>query len=135
MNLIDEVAQSEKKRLAGDGKGPKRPELRVGMTVRVGVRIAEEGKKERVQEYEGDIVGMRGKGIGRTVTVRKISYGVGVERNFPLHSPVIAHIKVVKSGRVRRAKLYYLRKRVGKATQIREVGREEAQKKPGAEEN
>ncbi len=89
----------------------------------MGVRI-HEGKKERVQEFVGDIIGIRGKGIGRTMTVRKVSYGVGVERIFPLHAPVIAHVTIQKIGRVRRAKLYYLRKRVGKATQLREAGRE-----------
>jgi large subunit ribosomal protein L19 len=92
----------------------------VGDTIRVHFKIIE-GKTERVQVYEGICIGIRGKGLARTCMVRKISYGVGVERVFPLHSPKIARIEVVRRGRVRRAKLYYLRDRVGKAAKVKEL--------------
>ncbi len=95
------------------------PTIHVGDTVRVGVRIRE-GGKERVQPYEGTIIAMRNGGINETITVRKVFQGVGVERVFLLHSPRVADIKVIRRGKVRRAKLYYLRKRVGKATRIRQ---------------
>lgn len=95
------------------------PTLYVGDTVRVGVRI-QEGGKERVQPYEGTIIAMRNGGINETITVRRIFQGVGVERVFLLHSPRVANIKVIRRGKVRRAKLYYLRDRVGKATRVRE---------------
>ncbi|MBD2580214.1 50S ribosomal protein L19 [Oscillatoria sp. FACHB-1406] len=96
-----------------------RPEIFVGDTIRVGVRILE-GGKERIQPYEGTVIAMRNGGINETITVRRIFQGVGVERVFLLHSPRIANIKVVRRGRVRRAKLYYLRDRVGKATRIKQ---------------
>ncbi len=95
------------------------PTIHVGDTVRVGVRIRE-GGKERVQPYEGTVIGMRNGGINETITVRKIFQGVGVERVFLIHSPRIADIKIMRRGKVRRAKLYYLRDRVGKATRIRQ---------------
>lgn len=95
------------------------PDFLPGDTVRVSVRVRE-GEKQRIQVFEGVCIGRRGGGIGETFTVRKISAGIGVERIFPLHSPSIAQIKVVRRGRVRRAKLYYLRELVGKATRIRE---------------
>ncbi|XHU96451.1 MAG: 50S ribosomal protein L19 [cyanobacterium endosymbiont of Rhopalodia gibba] len=95
------------------------PTIHVGDTVRVGVRIRE-GGKERTQPYEGTVIAMRNGGINETITVRKIFQGVGVERVFLLHSPRIADIKVICRGKVRRAKLYYLRDRVGKATRIRQ---------------
>lgn len=95
------------------------PTIHVGDTVRVGVRIIE-GGKERTQPYEGTVIAMRNGGINETVTVRKIFQGVGVERVFLLHSPRIANIKIIRRGKVRRAKLYYLRNRVGKATRIRQ---------------
>ncbi|AOX01728.1 50S ribosomal protein L19 [Moorena producens PAL-8-15-08-1] len=95
------------------------PTIYVGDTVRVGVRI-KEGNKERVQPYEGTVIAMRNGGINETITVRRIFQGVGVERVFLLHSPKIANIKVVRRGKVRRAKLYYLRDRVGKATRIKQ---------------
>lgn len=95
------------------------PEFAPGDTVRVSVRVRE-GDKERVQVFEGVCIGRRGGGISETFTVRKISAGIGVERIFPLHSPSLARIEVVRRGRVRRAKLYYLRELVGKATRIRE---------------
>lgn len=95
------------------------PTIHVGDTVRVGVRIRE-GGKERTQPYEGTVIAMRNGGINETITVRKIFQGVGVERVFLLHSPRIANIKIIRRGKVRRAKLYYLRNRVGKATRIRQ---------------
>jgi large subunit ribosomal protein L19 len=95
------------------------PEFRPGDTLRVSVRVRE-GEKERLQAFEGVCIGRRGAGIGESFTVRKVSSGIGVERIFPLHSPNLADIKVVRLGRVRRAKLYYLRKLSGKAARIRE---------------
>ncbi len=94
--------------------------LRIGDLVRVHFTIIE-GKNERVQVYEGVIIAMKNSGLRKTITVRKISYGVGVERVFPLHSPRIQKIELVRHGRVRRAKLYYLRSRVGKAAKIVEL--------------
>ncbi len=95
------------------------PPFRPGDTVRVSVRVRE-GDKERLQAFEGVCIGRRGAGMSETFTVRKVSAGVGVERIFPLHSPTVARIDVVRAGRVRRAKLYYLRKLSGKAARIRE---------------
>lgn len=95
------------------------PTIHVGDTVRVGVKI-KEGNKERVQPYEGTVIAMRNGGINETITVRKIFQGVGVERVFLLHSPLVDNIKVMRRGKVRRAKLYYLRDRVGKATRIKQ---------------
>jgi large subunit ribosomal protein L19 len=95
------------------------PTFQPGDTVRVSVRVRE-GDKERLQAFEGVCIGRRGAGVSETFTVRKISSGVGVERIFPLHSPNLADIKVVRRGRVRRAKLYYLRQLSGKAARIRE---------------
>jgi large subunit ribosomal protein L19 len=90
-----------------------------GDTVRVHVKI-KEGDKERIQVFQGVVISKRKGGIGATFTVRKVSYGVGVERVFPTHSPIIDHVEVVTKGRVRRAKIYYLRKLRGKAARIRE---------------
>ncbi len=95
------------------------PDFRPGDTLAVQVRVVE-GEKERIQLFEGVCIKMHGGGITRTFTVRKISHGVGVERIFPLHSPRIAGIKVLRRGKVRRAKLYYLRERRGKAARIKE---------------
>ncbi len=95
------------------------PKIYVGDTVKVGVRI-KEGGKERTQPYEGVIIGMRGSGINSVVTVRRVFQGVGVERAFLLHSPQIESIKVIRRGKVRRAKLYYLRDLVGKATRLKQ---------------
>jgi len=97
----------------------KLPDLRPGDTVKVSVRI-KEGEKERVQPFEGVVIRKRGSGINATFTVRKVSYGVGVERIFPLHSPALDKIKVVTKGRVRRARLYYLRGLKGKAARVEE---------------
>jgi large subunit ribosomal protein L19 len=95
------------------------PIIYVGDTVRVGV-VIQEGGKERVQPYEGTVIGMRNGGINRTITVRRIFQGIGVERVFLVHSPRIATIKVIRRGKARRAKLYYLRDRVGKATRLKQ---------------
>lgn len=95
------------------------PPFRAGDTVRVNVRV-KEGDKERLQAFEGVCIARRGSGVSATFTVRKVSNGVGVERIFPVHSPMLAEITVVRRGRVRRAKLYYLRALSGKATRIKE---------------
>jgi large subunit ribosomal protein L19 len=112
MNTIDVV---ERPHLRDD-----LPDFRPGDTVRVHVRVVE-GERERVQVFEGIVIRRRGSKLSETFTVRKISFGVGVERTFPVHSPMLAKIDVVTRGRVRRAKLYYLRSRVGRrATKIKE---------------
>jgi large subunit ribosomal protein L19 len=95
------------------------PEIYVGDTVRVGVRIRE-GNKERVQPYEGVVIAKRHGGLNETITVRRIFQGIGVERVFMLHSPQVASVKVERRGKVRRAKLFYLRDRVGKATRVKQ---------------
>ncbi len=95
------------------------PPFRAGDTVRVNVRV-KEGEKERLQAFEGVCIARRGAGVSASFTVRKISNGVGVERIFPLHSPMLANITVVRRGQVRRAKLFYLRELTGKATRIKE---------------
>jgi large subunit ribosomal protein L19 len=95
------------------------PAFRSGDTLRVNVRV-KEGDKERIQAFEGVCIARRGSGVSESFTVRKISNGVGVERIFPVHSPMIADIAIVRRGRVRRAKLYYLRQLTGKATRIKE---------------
>lgn len=95
------------------------PDFRPGDTVRVHVKVIE-GNRERIQVFEGTVIGRRGRGINETFTVRRVSYGVAVERIFPVHSPRIDRIEVVRHGRVRRAKLYYLRERTGKAARIKE---------------
>ncbi len=95
------------------------PEIYIGDTVRVGVRISE-GNKERVQPYEGVVISKRHGGLNETITVRRIFQGIGVERVFMLHSPQVSSIKVERRGKVRRAKLFYLRERVGKATRVKQ---------------
>ena len=95
------------------------PPFRAGDTVRVNVRV-KEGDKERIQAFEGVVIARKGEGVSKTFTVRKISNGVGVERIFPLHSPMLESVSVVRRGRVRRAKLFYLRELTGKATRIKE---------------
>ena len=95
------------------------PPFRAGDTLRVNVRV-KEGEKERIQAFEGVCIARRGSGVSKTFTVRKISNGVGVERIFPVHSPMISDVAVLRRGRVRRAKLYYLRQLTGKATRIKE---------------
>lgn len=98
---------------------PEIPELRAGDTVRVHVRVREAGK-ERTQIFEGVIIARKHGGVRDTITVRKISYGVGVERTFPIHAPVVSQLEVVRRGKVRRAKLYYLRERFGKSARLKE---------------
>jgi large subunit ribosomal protein L19 len=111
MNKVDLV---EKPRLRED-----LPDFRPGDTLRVHVRVAEAGR-ERIQVFQGVAIARHGGGLRETFTVRKVSFGVGVERTFPMHSPTIARIEVLSRGRVRRAKLYYLRERRGKRARIRE---------------
>ena len=94
-----------------------RPELRPGYTVEVAVRVVE-GDKERQQKFRGEVINVRGGGLRATFTVRKVTEGVGVERTFPLHAPSVADIKVVKRAKVRRAKLFYLRRKTGKAARL-----------------
>ncbi len=111
MNIIDRIEQ----RMLTD----KVRDFRVGDTVKVMVRVVE-GAKEREQAFQGVVIKQNGKGITETFTVRKVSSGIGVERVFPIHSPNVTKIEVLRRGRVRRAKLYYLRDRVGKAARIKE---------------
>ncbi|MBN6185854.1 MULTISPECIES: 50S ribosomal protein L19 [Paenibacillaceae] len=113
-NVIREITQANIKQDI--------PSFRPGDTVRVHLKVVE-GQRERIQVFEGVVIKRRGGGISETFTVRKISYGVGVERTLPLHSPKIDKIEVVRYGKVRRAKLYYLRDRVGKAARIKEIRR------------
>ena len=111
--IIDEI---EKKQLRDD-----LPKFSPGDTVRVNIRVVE-GNRERIQAFDGIVIKRQGSGVKETFTVRKVSFGVGVERTFPVHSPKIDSIKVLKRGRVRRARLYYLRKLKGKkATKIKEL--------------
>ena len=95
------------------------PEIKVGSTVRVHVKIRE-GERERIQVFEGTIIAVKGSGVSSTFTVRLVSYGVGVERVFPVHSPNVAKVEVIRNGKVRRSKLYYLRDRVGKSAKVKE---------------
>lgn len=95
------------------------PQFNVGDTIRVDVNIRE-GERERIQQFEGTVIAKKGSGVSETFTVRRVSYGVGVERVFPLHSPNVKAVQVIRQGRVRRAKLYYLRDRVGKAAKVKE---------------
>ena len=113
MNLIQKIQAGQLKADAESG-------YKVGDTVRVHVKIVE-GKTERIQAYEGLIIAMKNASVGRTITVRKNSYGVGVERVFPIHSPRIEKIEVVRPGKVRRAKLYYIRTKIGKKAKIKEL--------------
>ncbi|MCE5194369.1 MAG: 50S ribosomal protein L19 [Nitrospiraceae bacterium] len=114
MNLVDTVEQSYMKEM---------PKFRVGDTVKIMVKVIE-GDKERLQPFEGVVISRRGSGTKETFIVRKISFGVGVERIFPLYSPIIDNIEVIRQGSVRRAKLYYLRGKKGKGTKIKEKERE-----------
>lgn len=105
----------------------KLPKFTPGDTVRVHVKILE-GEKERIQVYEGVVIGRRGSGLSETFEVRRMSHGIGIERIFPLHSPKIEKVEVIKEGKVRRAKLYYLREKFGKEAKIEELeGKEEKQ--------
>ena len=112
--MADIIRELEKEQLRTD-----LPKLQVGDLVRVFVKVVE-GDKERLQAFEGTVIKIQGGGIRRSFTVRRISYGVGVERTFPYHSPRLGRIEVIRHGRVRRAKLFYLRDRVGKAAKVRE---------------
>ena len=116
MNIIQQLEKEQAEALAA--KRPI-PAFRAGDTVRVNVKVTE-GTRTRVQAYEGVVIGRSGGGINESVTVRKISYGEGVERVFPIYSPIIDSIEVVRLGKVRRAKLYYLRSRRGKSARIAE---------------
>ena len=107
------------------GQLTERPRMKAGDTVRVHVKVRE-GDKERIQVFEGIVIGMHRGGSRASFTVRKVSFGQGVERIFPLHSPIIDHVDVVRSSKVRRAKLYFLRGRRGKAARMREVKKQEA---------
>jgi large subunit ribosomal protein L19 len=111
MNVIDSITQSQ---IRTD-----LPKLIVGDTIKVHVKV-KEGTRERIQVYEGTIIAKKHGGISETITVRRLSYGVGVERVFPVNSPNISKIEIVRKGKVRRAKLYYLRDRVGKAAKVKE---------------
>ena len=107
------------KLIAQDSIKSDAPVIEIGDTVKVSVKIRE-GDKERIQLFEGTIIARKGSGVSETFTVRRVSYGVGVERVFPVHSPNVAKVEVVRHGRVRRSKLYYLRDRVGKAAKVKE---------------
>lgn len=95
------------------------PDIKIGETVKVHVKIRE-GERERIQVFEGTVIAVKGSGISQTFTVRRVSYGVGIERVFPVHSPNVAKVEHVRYGKVRRSKLYYLRDRVGKAAKVKE---------------
>jgi large subunit ribosomal protein L19 len=112
MNEIQAIEASQMK--------PELDQFKVGDTVKVHFKIVE-GKTERVQIYEGLVIAMKNSKIGKTFTVRKISYGVGVERVFPIHSPRVVKVEVVRPGKVRRAKLYYIREKIGKGAKIKEL--------------
>ena len=111
MDALKTIAQSSMKETM--------PEVNVGDTVRVSVKI-KEGDKERIQMFEGTVIAKKHGGISETFTVRRLSHGCGVERVFPIHSPNVAGVQIIRSGRVRRGKLYYLRGRVGKAAKVKE---------------
>lgn len=110
VDLIQKIEEGQKKADV--------PAFRVGDTVKVHFKIIE-GKTERIQIYEGLVIGFQNKGVGKTFTVRKNSYGVGVERIFPIHSPKVVNVEVVRPGKVRRAKLYYIRDKIGKSAKIK----------------
>ena len=111
MNIIDQIEQ--------EGMKKNLPEIAIGDQVKVNVKV-KEGEKERIQTYEGTVIARKNGGIRETIVVRRVTFGVGVERTFPLHSPKIDSIQVVRHGKVRRAKLYYLRSRTGKAAKLKE---------------
>ncbi len=107
------------KMIAQDSAKKEIPQFDIGDTVRIDVNIRE-GERERIQVFEGTVIARKGSGISETFTVRRVSYGVGVERVFPIHSPNVKAVSIVRKGRVRRAKLYFLRDRVGKAAKVKE---------------
>ena len=112
MDALKTIAQSSIKETA--------PEFSVGDTVKVSVNIRE-GERERIQMFEGTVIAKHNGGISETFTVRRVAYGCGVEKTFPIHSPSVANVEVVRKGKVRRSKLYYLRDRVGKASKVKEL--------------
>jgi large subunit ribosomal protein L19 len=107
------------KTIAASSMKEETPQFGIGDTVKVSVNIRE-GQRERIQMFEGTVIAKRGSGVAETFTVRRVAYGVGVERVFPLHSPNVRKVEVIRRGKVRRAKLYYLRDRVGKAAKVKE---------------
>jgi large subunit ribosomal protein L19 len=107
------------KTIAAESVKAEVPQFGIGDTVRVSVNIRE-GQRERIQMFEGTVIAKRGSGVAETFTVRRVAYGVGVERVFPLHSPNVRDVKIIRRGKVRRAKLYYLRDSVGKAAKVKE---------------
>ncbi|NLN82538.1 MAG: 50S ribosomal protein L19 [Clostridiales bacterium] len=107
------------KTIAKDSLKEKIPAFSIGDTVRVSVKIRE-GERERIQAFEGTVIAKKGSGVAETFTVRRVSYGVGVERVFPIHSPNVADVSVIRHGKVRRSKLYYLRDRLGKSAKVKE---------------
>ena len=111
MNLINEIENTQLK--------TDLPELNSGDSVKVNVKVSE-GNRERIQTFEGVIISINGVGISKTITVRKLSFGVGVERIFPIHAPIVESIEIQRKGKVRRSKLYYLRDRIGKSAKIKE---------------
>ena len=111
MNLINEIENNQLK--------TDLPELNSGDSVKVNVKVSE-GNRERIQTFEGVIISINGVGISKTITVRKLSFGVGVERIFPVHAPIVDSIEIQRKGKVRRSKLYYLRDRIGKSAKIKE---------------
>ena len=117
MNASEIIKNIEAEQLKAEA-----PQFSVGDTVKVSVNIRE-GERERIQMFEGTVIAKRGSGVAETFTVRRVAYGVGVERVFPLHSPNVKDVQVVRYGKVRRSKLYYLRDRVGKAAKVKELVR------------
>lgn len=111
MNLINEIENTQLKENL--------PEIGSGDTVKVNVKVSE-GNRERIQTFEGIVIAIKGVGINKLITVRKLSFGVGVERIFPVHAPTIDSIEIIRKGKVRRSKLYYLRNRIGKSAKIKE---------------
>ena len=111
MNLIKQI---EDNHLKDD-----LPEINSGDSVKVNVKVSE-GNRERIQTFEGVVISINGTGLSKTITVRKLSFGVGVERIFPIHAPIVDTIEIIRKGKVRRSKLYYLRDRVGKSAKIKE---------------
>ena len=111
MNLIQEIENNQLK--------TDLPDIKAGDTVKVNVKVSE-GNRERIQTYEGVVISLKGVTVNKTITVRKRSFGVGVERIFPIHAPIIDSIEVTRKGKVRRSKLYYLRDRIGKSAKIKE---------------
>jgi len=111
MNLIKQI---EDNHLKDD-----LPEINSGDSVKVNVKVSE-GNRERIQTFEGVVISINGTGLSRTITVRKLSFGVGVERIFPIHAPIVDTVEIIRKGKVRRSKLYYLRERLGKSAKIKE---------------